>query len=65
VRLDLAYASVTDIPQGRDSPFVTARSYPAVRHEILTETKRGEVMAELIEWMDKVVSRSPANWPRI
>lgn len=32
---------------------VTVRTYPQARHEILNETNRDEVIAELVEWADK------------
>jgi alpha-beta hydrolase superfamily lysophospholipase len=34
---------------------VTTRTYPDARHEILNETNRDEVIAELISWLDRVV----------
>ena len=33
---------------------VTVRTYPAARHEILNETNRDEVIAELTTWLDRV-----------
>jgi alpha-beta hydrolase superfamily lysophospholipase len=36
---------------------VTVRTYPEARHEILNETNKGEVIADLISWLDRVVSR--------
>jgi alpha-beta hydrolase superfamily lysophospholipase len=35
---------------------VTVRTYPDARHEILNETNRAEITAELITWIDRVVS---------
>jgi alpha-beta hydrolase superfamily lysophospholipase len=35
---------------------VTVRTYPAARHEILNETNRAEVIAELTSWLDRVVT---------
>jgi alpha-beta hydrolase superfamily lysophospholipase len=35
---------------------VTIRTYPAARHEILNETNRGEVIADLRSWLDRVVA---------
>jgi len=35
---------------------VTVRAYPAARHEILNETNRAEVIAELTSWLDRVVA---------
>jgi alpha-beta hydrolase superfamily lysophospholipase len=35
---------------------VTVRTYPAARHEILNETNRTEVIAELTSWLDRVVT---------
>ena len=35
---------------------VTIRTYPAGRHEILNETNRDEVIAELTSWLDRVVT---------
>jgi alpha-beta hydrolase superfamily lysophospholipase len=37
---------------------VTIRTYPGARHEILDETNRNEVVAELTTWLDPVVSSS-------
>lgn len=34
---------------------VTLRSYPGARHEILNETNRAEVTADLLAWLDRVV----------
>jgi alpha-beta hydrolase superfamily lysophospholipase len=34
---------------------VTVRTYPDARHEILNETNRDEVIAELNRWLDRVV----------
>jgi alpha-beta hydrolase superfamily lysophospholipase len=35
---------------------VTVRTYPDARHEILNETNRDEIIAELITWIDRVVN---------
>ena len=35
---------------------VTVRTYPAARHEILNETNRAEVIADLTGWLDRVVT---------
>jgi alpha-beta hydrolase superfamily lysophospholipase len=35
---------------------VTVRTYPDARHEILNETNRGDVIGELITWVDGVVT---------
>src|SRR5712691_547479 len=35
---------------------VTIRTYPAARHEILNETNRDEIIAELRAWLDRVVT---------
>jgi alpha-beta hydrolase superfamily lysophospholipase len=35
---------------------VTVRTYPDARHEILNETNRDEIIAELIAWIDGVVA---------
>jgi alpha-beta hydrolase superfamily lysophospholipase len=35
---------------------VTVRTYPAARHEILNETNRDEVIAELTTWLHRVVA---------
>jgi alpha-beta hydrolase superfamily lysophospholipase len=37
---------------------VTVRTYPDARHEILNETNRDEVIAELNRWIDRVVADS-------
>jgi alpha-beta hydrolase superfamily lysophospholipase len=37
---------------------VTVRTYPGARHEILNETNRADVIAELITWIDRVVANS-------
>ena len=39
---------------------VTVRTYPAARHEILNETNRAEVIAELTSWLDRVVTAAAA-----
>jgi alpha-beta hydrolase superfamily lysophospholipase len=35
---------------------VEALWYPEARHEILNETNRGEVTADLLAWLDRVVA---------
>ena len=35
---------------------VTGRTYPAARHEILNETNRDDVIAELRSWLDRVLT---------
>jgi len=35
---------------------VTVRTYPDARHEILNETNRADITAELIAWIDRVVA---------
>jgi alpha-beta hydrolase superfamily lysophospholipase len=41
----------------RDEAIVDAYvTYPAARHEILNETNRGEIIAELTTWLDRVVA---------
>jgi hypothetical protein len=35
---------------------VTVRTYPDARHEILNETNRDEIIAELITWIDRVTA---------
>jgi alpha-beta hydrolase superfamily lysophospholipase len=35
---------------------LTIRTYPGARHEILNETNRDEVIAELNRWLDRVVA---------
>ena len=37
---------------------MTIRTYPGARHEILNETNRDEVIAELTGWLDRVVTGS-------
>ena len=37
---------------------VTIRTYPGARHEILNETNRDDVIAELKSWIDRVVASS-------
>ena len=37
---------------------VTVRTYPDARHEILNETNRDEIIAELNRWLDRVVGAS-------
>lgn len=36
---------------------VTARVYPDARHELLNETNRDEVAADLVAWLDGVLPR--------
>jgi alpha-beta hydrolase superfamily lysophospholipase len=35
---------------------VTVRTYPGARHEILNETNRDEVVADVLGWLDRVLS---------
>ena len=35
---------------------VTVGLYPGARHEMLNETNRDEVTADLIAWLDRVVA---------
>ena len=35
---------------------VTVRTYPGARHEILNETNRDEVVASILDWLDRVLS---------
>ena len=37
---------------------VTVRTYPGARHEILNETNRDEIIAELVGWIDRVLADS-------
>jgi alpha-beta hydrolase superfamily lysophospholipase len=34
---------------------LTVRVYPGARHEILNETNRAEIVAEMLAWAEKVV----------
>jgi alpha-beta hydrolase superfamily lysophospholipase len=34
---------------------VTVHIYPGARHEIFNETNRGEVVADLLQWLDRVI----------
>jgi alpha-beta hydrolase superfamily lysophospholipase len=36
---------------------VTVRTYPGARHEILNETNRDEVVAGILDWVDRVLAR--------
>jgi len=36
---------------------VTVRTYPDARHEILNETNRDQVVADILEWIDQVLSK--------
>ena len=38
---------------------VTIRTYPAARHEVLNETNRDEIIADLSSWLDRVVPGTP------
>lgn len=40
---------------------VTVRTYPDARHEILNETNKDQVLAELMQWLD----RTMPGWPRV
>jgi alpha-beta hydrolase superfamily lysophospholipase len=35
---------------------VTVRTYPGGRHEILNETNSGEVIGELLQWLEAAVT---------
>jgi len=47
---------LTDRYQAAGLVDVTVRVYPGARHEILNETNRDEVIAELNAWLDRVVT---------
>jgi alpha-beta hydrolase superfamily lysophospholipase len=47
---------LTDRYQAAGLTDVTVRVYPGARHEILNETNRDEVIAELNSWLDRVVT---------
>jgi alpha-beta hydrolase superfamily lysophospholipase len=47
---------LTDRYQAAGLDDVTVRVYPGARHEILNETNRDEVIAELNAWLDRVVT---------
>ena len=47
---------LTDRYQAAGLVDVTVRVYPGARHEILNETNRDEVIAELNAWLDRVVA---------
>jgi alpha-beta hydrolase superfamily lysophospholipase len=47
---------LTDRYQAAGLSDVTVRVYPGARHEILNETNRDEVIAELNAWLDRVVA---------
>jgi alpha-beta hydrolase superfamily lysophospholipase len=49
---------LTDRYQAAGLNDVTVRVYPGARHEILNETNRDEVIAELNAWLDRVVASS-------
>jgi alpha-beta hydrolase superfamily lysophospholipase len=49
---------LTDRYQAAGLTDMTIRTYPAARHEILNETNRDEVIAELIDWLDRVAVSS-------
>jgi len=36
---------------------VELRAYPGARHEVLNETNRDEVEADLLRWLDRVAPR--------
>jgi alpha-beta hydrolase superfamily lysophospholipase len=36
---------------------VTVRAYPGARHEILNETNRDEVTADILAWLQPALSR--------
>ena len=47
---------LTDRYQAAGLTDVTVRTYPGARHEILNETNRDQVIAEMNRWLDRVVS---------
>ena len=47
---------LTDRYQAAGLTDMTIRTYPGARHEILNETNRDEVIAELNDWLDRVVT---------
>src|SRR6266581_3208715 len=47
---------LTERYEGAGLTDVTIRTYPAARHEILNETNRDEIIAELTTWLDRVVT---------
>ena len=49
---------LTDRYQAAGLTDMTIRTYPGARHEILNETNRDEVIAELTGWLDRVVTGS-------
>jgi len=49
---------LTDRYQAAGLTDLTVRTYPAARHEVLNETNRDEVIAELKTWLDRVVTGS-------
>ena len=54
---------LTDRYQAAGLTDVTVRTYPGARHEILNETNRDEVIAELNSWLDRVVTSSDLGGP--
>ncbi|RYG10144.1 MAG: alpha/beta fold hydrolase [Burkholderiales bacterium] len=40
---------------------VTVKTYPGARHEVLNEVNRGEVMANLLVWLDRISSNGYGN----
>jgi alpha-beta hydrolase superfamily lysophospholipase len=50
--------ALTDRYEAAGLTDVTVRVYPGARHEILNETNRDEVIAELNSWLDRVVVSS-------
>jgi len=40
---------------------VTLKVYPGGRHEMLNETNRAEVVADLLGWLDQAIARLPAS----
>ena len=41
---------------------VTVRVYPGARHEMLNETNRAEVIADLAAWVDRVTGPRQSGW---
>jgi alpha-beta hydrolase superfamily lysophospholipase len=50
--------ALTDRYEAAGLTDITVRVYPGARHEILNETNRDEVIAELNTWLDRVVTSS-------
>jgi alpha-beta hydrolase superfamily lysophospholipase len=58
VNADLALLNVlVDRYRAAGLADVTVRTYPGARHEILNETNRDEVVASILGWLDRVLSK--------